>query len=433
VADADIIVIGAGAAGLAAACKLHRGGAKVIVLEARGRIGGRILTQHDAGGALPIELGAEFVHGRPPATFNALQAFNLEATEAAARRLISEAGALEPLDDFYEIVAAVDEQINPQVDMPYAQFLKSAKASAFQKRVAKSYVEGFNAARADVISAAAVALSDRAAEGIEGERQFRLPSGYQALAQGFANQLPANCVRIEHVVRAVKWNRREVEVYCRHPGAEERLRAGCLITTVPLGLLRSAPDEHGGILFDRPLAAKAAALARLEIGHVVKVVMHFRERFWEEPRIVGSGPDFGFAHCFDSAFETWWTTQPWTMNRLTGWAAGPAAEKLLGRSPDELCALAITSIAETFRIPPAQVGAQFVEMHFHDWAADPFARGAYSYPAVGGIEAAQTLAEPLDETLFFAGEATDFQGFSGTVHGAIESGYRAASEVLAAN
>ena len=121
------------------------------------------------------------------------------------------------------------------------------------------------------------------------------------------------------------------------------------------------------------------------------------------------------------------------MNLLTGWAAGTAAEKLLGRTPDELRAVAINSISETFGAPTAQIESQFVEMHFHDWSADPFSRGAYSYPAVGGIEAAQRLAEPLEETLFFAGEATDFQGYSGTVHGAIESGHRAAREILTAD
>jgi len=85
----------------------------------------------------------------------------------------------------------------------------------------------------------------------------------------------------------------------------------------------------------------------------------------------------------------------------------------------------------TFGVPVAEIDPLLRAFHFHDWSADPFARGAYSYPGVGGLQAAQTFAEPLDGTLFFAGEATDFQGANGTVHGAIESGYRAARELLA--
>jgi monoamine oxidase len=430
VTDADIIIVGAGAAGLAAARELHRAGAKVMVLEARARIGGRILTHHDTNCPLPIELGAEFVHGRPPTIFKLLEAFGLGAVETESRRLLAEEGGLKPLDDFWEIVASVDEQIDPNVDVPYEAFLKSAEATAFHKSVAKSYVEGFNAARADVIGAAAVALSDRAAQEIEGEKQFRLPSGYDALVREFAKELPSDCVRLEHVVCEVTWKPGDVEVRCVHHGAEDRFRARYLIATVPLGLLRSKPDKRGGILFDPPLAPKTAALSRLEVGHVIKVIMRFRERFWEDPRIIGDCHNFGFTLCFDAAFPTWWTTQPVTMNLLTGWAAGTAAEKLLGRTPDELRKLAITSISETFRVPSASIEAQFMEMHFHDWSADPFARGAYSYPAAGGIEAAKTLAEPLERTLFFAGEATDFQGYNGTVHGPIKSGYRAAREVL---
>jgi monoamine oxidase len=73
---------------------------------------------------------------------------------------------------------------------------------------------------------------------------------------------------------------------------------------------------------------------------------------------------------------------------------------------------------------------QLVGAFTHDWQADPFSRGAYSYAAVGGIDAAQALAKPIAKTLYFAGEATSSDGYNGTVHGAIATGYRAVSEVL---
>jgi monoamine oxidase len=431
VTDADVLVIGAGAAGLAAARELHRAGAEVLVIEARDRIGGRILTRHGDTGALPMELGAEFVHGRPPAIFDLIEAAGFPAIEVSGRQLISEGGALRSFDDFDEIVAEVNEQIDPRADVSYEQFLKSAKALAFHKRIAKSYVEGFNAAKAELISAASIVVADRAAERIDGQKQFRLPSGYDSVIRELARGLPEGCLRLEHVVREVKWKRRKVDVRCVCGGDEIRLCAGYLVTTLPLALLRIRPNEWGGISFDPPLAAKADALARLEVGQVMKVVMRFRERFWDDPRIVGQSAPFGFALCLDAIFPTLWTTQPLVEKTLVAWAGGTAAERLLGQTPAEIRTSAINSLSTTFGTSGAEIESQLMAIHFHDWSADPFARSAYSYPAVGDLKAPQKLAEPLDRTLFFAGEATDFQGANGTVHGAIESGYRAARELLA--
>jgi monoamine oxidase len=77
------------------------------------------------------------------------------------------------------------------------------------------------------------------------------------------------------------------------------------------------------------------------------------------------------------------------------------------------------------------VAAELESWYFHDWQADPFARGAYSFVLAGGLDARAALAQPLDDTLFFAGEATNSDGHTATVHGAIASGRRAAREVIA--
>jgi monoamine oxidase len=83
----------------------------------------------------------------------------------------------------------------------------------------------------------------------------------------------------------------------------------------------------------------------------------------------------------------------------------------------------VGATAETLRI-------HLESRHVHNWSTDPFARGAYSYACVGGLEARRKLAEPIDATLYFAGEATNWEGYSGTVHGALASGERAAREIL---
>ena len=428
--DADVIIIGAGAAGLAAAARLHRAGANVLVIEARDRLGGRVLTHHGNGSELPIELGAEFVHGRPPVLCDLINSAGLRTVETSGHRLFSEGGTLRSFDEFGEIVTEIDSQIDPRMDVSYAQFLNSVKAPAFHKRVAKAFVEGFNAASAELISAASIVVADRAAERIDGERQFRVCSGYDSVIHELAKVLPASCLRLEHVVREVKWKRRDVDLRCVRAENEVRLHARQLVTTLPLALLQARPDERGAVSFDPPLSAKRDALARVEVGQVMKVVMLFQERFWEDPRVVGGNAPFSFAFCLDAVFPTFWTTRPVTGDALIGWAAGPAAQRHLGRPPAEIRASAIESLSMTFGVPVAEIAPLLRAFYFHDWSADPFARGAYSYPGVGGLQAAQTFAEPLDGTLFFAGEATDFQGANGTVHGAIESGYRAAGELL---
>jgi monoamine oxidase len=113
---------------------------------------------------------------------------------------------------------------------------------------------------------------------------------------------------------------------------------------------------------------------------------------------------------------------------LVGWAGGPAAAKLAGKRQDELIAAAVESIARLLGFSRSRVESELESCRVTDWQADPFARGAYSYVPVGGLDAMKQLAKPVQRTLFFAGEATH-EGLSGTVAGAIASGQRAAAEM----
>jgi monoamine oxidase len=428
--DADVIIIGGGAAGLAAARKLLRAGRTVLLLEARDRLGGRILTRHENDVPAPVELGAEFIHGKPPAVFELVEAAELNAIEGDDRRFISEAGALRQLDDFWEIIEAVDSQIPPDEDTTYEAFLDRAEATPFQKQIAKSYVEGFNAARADRISTAALKFEEEASEKIEGTRLFRLADGYDQIARNLAAEIPENNIRLGCAVRAVNWRKGGVETQAAMNGEKIRFRSPRLVITLPLGILRAAIEERTGIAFDPPLDEKRDAIRHLEVGHVVKIVMQFREPFWESPHQLRPGSSFGFALCLDAAFPTWWTQSPLPSDLLTGWAGGPAADKILGYDGDQLRDAAFESISRIFGISLDRIRSLFVRDFCHDWASDPHSLGAYSYPKVGGLEAAKLLGQPIDDTIYFAGEATDTLGFNGTVHGAIESGLRVADEIL---
>ena len=115
---------------------------------------------------------------------------------------------------------------------------------------------------------------------------------------------------------------------------------------------------------------------------------------------------------------------------ITGWAPFESAERLSGQSRSFVIERGLRSLSELLGISFEEIEALLVEAFFHDWQADPFSRGAYSYGKVNADGAQERLAKPVQNTLFFAGEATDTAGHNGTVHGAIATGYRAAEEIL---
>ena len=137
-----------------------------------------------------------------------------------------------------------------------------------------------------------------------------------------------------------------------------------------------------------------------------------------------------FLHAFDRPVPTWWLPLDAARPVLTGWAGGPYAAGLAGIGPDALRDVALSSAAGALGVPHGDLAAQLEAIHFHDWSADPLARGAYTYVGVGGSDAHRTLAAPVADTLFFAGEATCGGGYNATMEGALRSGRRAAAELL---
>jgi monoamine oxidase len=162
------------------------------------------------------------------------------------------------------------------------------------------------------------------------------------------------------------------------------------------------------------------------MGHVVKLIFAFKERFWER----ALADELGFLIASDEPFRTWWTGYPVYAPVLVSWSGGPSADALAGLTTGQCVDRALDSLARVVPVPRAVIDAQILAWDAHDWGADPFARGAYSYVRVGGIEAQTVLARPVENTLFFAGEATELDGHQATVHGALFAGQRAADEVI---
>jgi monoamine oxidase len=241
-------------------------------------------------------------------------------------------------------------------------------------------------------------------------------------------------VLTETVVESITWRRGKVMITAQTKSGRSTYAAARVLITLPLAVLKAAAGQAGAIEFEPELPRpKLDAMEKLEMGKVIRVVLCFRHRFWDQISPRGDSAtlaNMSFLFSQDEWFPTWWTTMPQKLPMITGWAPFRSAEKLSGQARDFVVDRSVESLAKALHLNAQQIKNALVAAHFHDWQTDPFSRGAYSYGKVGSDGSQQTLAAPVDNALFFAGEATDIIGYNGTVHGAIASGYRAAAEIL---
>ncbi len=439
----DVIILGAGVAGLSAAIDLSQSGMKVSILEARNRVGGRILTEHDPATKIPIELGAEFLHGLAPEIWEPVQEQNLEVAEVDGDNWCFREGKLGSCDFF----ADVDKIIRKMKDRPPDQSFLGFLAKQFPnpkhdprleeaKAHARAYVTGFNAADPGKVSVNWLAEEMEAEEQIEADRAFRIIHGYEALVE-ILQQRARNLnvpINLNSTAENIVWTRGNVEVRGHSSRKRFKLSARRALITVPLGVLLAHPSERGAIRFSPRLPSlKRKALSKLSMGHVMRVTLQFKDRFWENIRPRDSNKtlsELSFLFSDDEWFPTWWTQMPLKSPIVTGWAPFKSADRLSGHNSKFIVDKALTTLSRLMQVPKKDIAAVLKSAHFHDWQDDPFSRGAYSYVKVGGKNAPGILAKPVDQTLFFAGEATDTTGQTGTVHGAIASGKRAAREII---
>ncbi len=435
----DVVVIGAGAAGLAAARRLRGQGLAPLVLEARDRCGGRVLTRREPGLSVPIELGAEFVHGSAPEVVALAREAGLTLCDIHGTRFGPGRGGLRPVTDFWARVERVMAMLQPlKQDMSFGEFLDGrpgGRPLARDRALAARYVAGFHAADLDRVSAAALAKEGSPQGDPREARTGRVLEGYDRIVGHLAAALEGD-IRLGAVVRRVEWEPRAVAVEFTRPDGSRRARieARAAIVTVPLGVLNARPDQRGAIEFSPALRAKEDALGRVAMGCVVRVVLRLREPFWMTGQSARRPGDPGldrlsFLHGADRDFPSWWTTYPVRSPVIVGWCGGRRAREIAACGRRETEGMAVRALGRQFRLTARRADAMVEGFWMHDWQQDPFSRGAYSYPAVGGKDAAGVLARPLRRTLFFAGEATDAQGATATVHGALASGDRAARQV----
>jgi monoamine oxidase len=413
----SVLVIGAGLAGLAAARRLANAGLHVTIVEARNRIGGRVHTVRDRRFSIPVELGAEFVHGKPKEIWDIIQQENILAGSIEGDNWCSENHELKRCNDFWPRWQKVAHQLKRAKSYPdrsFSEFIATIDADSETKKCAFEFVEGFNAARSDLVSVQYLANAQEAADRISGDTPFRVFAGLDSIAESLSRFDSTDVdIHLNTPIHEIEWR----AGYVRAGGFEAEMA----VVTLPLGVLQS-----GSVEFRPPVKKNEAAAGSLIMGQVVKIILCFHSAFWEERAIT----KVSFIHARGERFPTWWTTRPIAARVLVGWAGGPPAEELALKGEDFILAAAIESLANTFKIGMRAIERRIRAYYVADWQADPFSMGAYSYIPTGSITSPVVLAEPVANTLFFAGEATDTDGNTGTMHGAIATGYRAADEVL---
>lgn len=418
-----VIIIGAGASGLMAALQLSLKGRTVIILEARDRLGGRIHTIRTPGFRTAVETGPEFVHGDLPLTLGLLEKAGIPLRPSGGKMYSSEQGKwkkthdpIKGWDELIERMGSLDK------DMPVDAFLDQYYPGAENEDLRRSmrrYAEGYDLA--DTRIASTCALYNEWSK--EDQPQHRVEGGYQGLIEYMAGEAAGHGCTIHTgtIVKEIHWGPGSVRVIS---AGGQQFTGAAVLVTVPLGVLQSSADSQAHITFFPSISSRLLAAGKMGYGSVIKVLLQFREPFWKE-----QAPAMGFL-ISDQPLPTWWTQAPEEQALLTAWFGGPRTAAYQASFPEDIIRMAIHSLSGIFRVDEAHLFTALQASLVADWSRDAFALGAYSFSTVGDSQARKLLNTPLEDTLFFAGEAL-YEGNAtpGTVEAALASGQAAVEAI----
>jgi monoamine oxidase len=418
----DVVVLGAGISGLGAARDLVRAGLDVVVLEARDRVGGRM---HSLAEPAPhgLEVGAQMIHGSHAPTWSLVNEFGIktrplgrwnrwEWTPARGFQKpdrVRDEALFRSLNDAYHTYHGDD--------VSYKEFLDSIKFTPDEQDHVSENTLSWSA-EPDEMSLRA-AMEDSPAWEAYLDQNFQVVGGYRQIPEKIASEL-GDRVRLKSPVRAIDWKRGEVEITCEREGKTEKLRARRAVVTLPIGVLQT-----GQPAFSPELPAwKRKSIDALHMGRVVVVILLFDDGFWRQYAAGvpgwstrGRRISFGDPHPAGKG-----------MPALSGWITGRPAQELSDLGQEDGLKKALSWVEEA--LPRSGASKRLQWSYVRDWVRDPWAFGSYSYTKPGGIAQRAVLATPIQDSLFFAGEATEPAPHYQTVHGAYNSGRRTAREIL---
>jgi monoamine oxidase len=308
-------------------------------------------------------------------------------------------------------------------DTPLRDFLEEHFPGTKNKKFRQSvinYAQGYDAADASDFST--MAFKNELQN--EDEDNYRLNNGYTSLMQHTWMQCEAHgtVLRLNTIVKQIDWTNKTINVITSDADV---YKAKQVIVTTSLGIWQSRKGSKGHINFVPDLPVKSNAARQLGFGAVIKIVLQFNEVFWKD-----KADKIGFI-ISNETIPTWWTQQPDKHPMLSGWVAGPQAENMKALSEEDILKKAINSLSKIFGVTTAVIKKKLVAAYVFNWIKDPFVRGAYSYQVVNATTFKNILAQPVNNKLFFAGEALSNGNEMGTVEAALASGDYVAKQVLA--
>ncbi|QEC67840.1 FAD-dependent oxidoreductase [Panacibacter ginsenosidivorans] len=415
----DVLIIGAGAAGLMAMRELIKSGYQVCILEATGIAGGRIHTIKENGFDDTVETGPEFIHGNLERTQQLVKEAGLSLIPVTGKMVSVQKGKWLTEDDEDEHWDVFMKRLQQQEDdITIEQFLQqyfSATQYASLRNAVQHYAEGFDLA--DISKASVLFVKEEWSQ--HNEVNYRIKGGYGKLI----DYLQQQCMQ-QHDDIFFNHPVYKIEHYPGHVTAHtinnKTISASKLIVTVPLGVL-----QNNSIEFMPALASHSTAIAQLGFGTVIKILLQFKTAFWKK-----HADDIGFI-LSDETIPTWWTQSPIQNNLLTGWLGGPKAAMLSRLTNDALLQTALHSLSAIFHKSMPVLQQLLTHHKIICWSNNPYIQGGYSYNTIASAEAKNILATPVNNTIFFAGEAYYTGKSQGTVEAALQSGREAAGKLRA--
>jgi monoamine oxidase len=386
-------------------------------------LGGRIYTYAGNGFSEPVELGAEFIHGKLPLTLNLLKEAGTKYRPIKGKMFHLEHGKFIKQQDISEHWNELLNRMKElEEDMPLSDFLQiffsDDKYESLRDSV-KRFAEGFDVA--DVSKVSTCALYKEWSN--ENDEQYRIEGGYQQIISFLEYECKKNgCIIYNNCcVKKINWLKDEVNILTM---CSRYFKSSKLVITVPLSVLQVDKNDVSYIEFTPAIDTYLQAAKNIGFGTVIKIILEFNEAFWQEEK---KNAGFIFTH---EKISTWWAQLPGKNGMLTGWMGGLKALEFKDAADEDILEAALKSLASAFAKPANVLKSKLSAYKIINWTNVQNIYGAYSYETPQSADAKKLLTQPVEQTIFFAGEALYAGIIDGTVEAALVSGKEAAQKIL---